>query len=163
MTTPGFTAEASLEDVRQGALFLGRSDGHDGGVQAGTARPPVPPKADICVLLPYFPELESLCCAWIRDPGVSCMCQCKYSTGEFAPTDERLCRNPGSELPRQLPVSLFRATTRVHHAWHKVIEPVTVHYSGSYIAVDCSVSGTVPQWMFLQDFRPVTERKKKAR
>jgi hypothetical protein len=33
----------------------------------------------------------------------------------------------------------------------------------SYIAVDYSVSGTLPQWLFLQDFQPVTERKKKAR
>jgi hypothetical protein len=33
----------------------------------------------------------------------------------------------------------------------------------SYIAVDKSCSGRVPQWMFLQDFQPVTERKKKGR
>jgi hypothetical protein len=30
----------------------------------------------------------------------------------------------------------------------------------SYIALDKSFSGTVPQWLFLQDFQPVTERKK---
>ena len=33
----------------------------------------------------------------------------------------------------------------------------------SYMAVDCSISATLPQWLFLQDFQPVTERKKKAR
>jgi hypothetical protein len=30
----------------------------------------------------------------------------------------------------------------------------------SYIAADKSFAGTLPQWQFLQDFRPVTERKK---
>ena len=33
----------------------------------------------------------------------------------------------------------------------------------SYIALDKSVSGTLPQWLFLQDFRPVPVRKKKGR
>jgi hypothetical protein len=33
----------------------------------------------------------------------------------------------------------------------------------SYIAVDCSISGTLPQWLFVQDFQPVRERKKKTR
>lgn len=32
----------------------------------------------------------------------------------------------------------------------------------SYIAVDKSFSGSVPQWMFLQDFQPVPERKKRG-
>ena len=32
-----------------------------------------------------------------------------------------------------------------------------------YIAVDGTISGTVPQWLFLQDFQHVTERKKKTR
>jgi hypothetical protein len=32
----------------------------------------------------------------------------------------------------------------------------------SYVAVDCSISGTLPQWLFLQDFEPVTGRKKKG-
>jgi hypothetical protein len=31
----------------------------------------------------------------------------------------------------------------------------------SYIAVDKSVSGSVPQWQFLEDFEPVSEPKKK--
>jgi hypothetical protein len=31
------------------------------------------------------------------------------------------------------------------------------------MAVDCSISGTLPQWLFLEDFEPVTERKKKGR
>jgi hypothetical protein len=30
----------------------------------------------------------------------------------------------------------------------------------SYIALDTSISGTVPQWQFLDSFQPVTERKK---
>jgi hypothetical protein len=29
----------------------------------------------------------------------------------------------------------------------------------SYIAVDKSFSGTLPQWQFLADFQPVTEKK----
>ena len=33
----------------------------------------------------------------------------------------------------------------------------------SYIAADKSFSGTLPRWLFLQDFQPVTERKKKIR
>jgi len=33
----------------------------------------------------------------------------------------------------------------------------------SYIAVDDTFSGTLPQRLFLQDFEPVTERKKKTR
>jgi hypothetical protein len=33
----------------------------------------------------------------------------------------------------------------------------------SYIALDKTFSGTVPQWLFLQDFQPVTERKKTGR
>jgi len=33
----------------------------------------------------------------------------------------------------------------------------------SYIAADKSFSGTLPQWLFLADFQPVTERKKKTR
>jgi hypothetical protein len=33
----------------------------------------------------------------------------------------------------------------------------------SYIALDKTFSGTLSQWQFLQDFQPVTERKKKGR
>lgn len=33
----------------------------------------------------------------------------------------------------------------------------------SYVAVDKSFSGTLPQWQFLQDSEPVPERKKKGR
>ena len=33
----------------------------------------------------------------------------------------------------------------------------------SYMAVDRTLSGTLPQWQFLQDFQPVTQRKKKGR
>jgi len=33
----------------------------------------------------------------------------------------------------------------------------------SYIGVHGAISGAVPQWLFLQDFQPVTERKKKER
>jgi hypothetical protein len=33
----------------------------------------------------------------------------------------------------------------------------------SYIAADKSFSGSVPQWLFLADFQPVSERKKKGR
>jgi hypothetical protein len=32
----------------------------------------------------------------------------------------------------------------------------------SYIAVDKSASGSVPQWQFLENFQPVTEKKKPA-
>jgi hypothetical protein len=32
----------------------------------------------------------------------------------------------------------------------------------SYIALDKTFSGTLSQWQFLQDFQPVTERKKKG-
>jgi len=32
----------------------------------------------------------------------------------------------------------------------------------SYIAVDKSASGSVPQWQFLENFPPVTEKKKPA-
>jgi hypothetical protein len=41
-----------------------------------------------------------------------------------------------------------------------VVTRVTVR-EVSYIAVDCSVSGTLPQRLFLQDFQPVPVRKKK--
>lgn len=85
MTTPGFTAEASLQNLRQGAPSLARLRGQGSGVQAAAVLPPGTTQAEICVLLPYFPGLEPLCCTWIRDPGISCMCRCKYSTGEFAP------------------------------------------------------------------------------
>ena len=30
----------------------------------------------------------------------------------------------------------------------------------SYIALHASIAGTLPQWLFLQDFQPVTEKKK---
>jgi len=30
----------------------------------------------------------------------------------------------------------------------------------SYVAVDKTFSGTIPQWLFLADFQPVTETKK---
>jgi hypothetical protein len=30
----------------------------------------------------------------------------------------------------------------------------------SYIALHASIAGTLPQWQFLQDFQPVTEKKK---
>jgi len=33
----------------------------------------------------------------------------------------------------------------------------------SYIALDKTFSGTLPQWLFPQHFQPVTERKKKRR
>jgi hypothetical protein len=33
----------------------------------------------------------------------------------------------------------------------------------SYITVGKTFSGTLAQWLFLQDFQPVTERRKKAR
>jgi len=33
----------------------------------------------------------------------------------------------------------------------------------NYVAVDKSFSGTLLQWLFLQDFQPVPERRKKAR
>jgi hypothetical protein len=33
----------------------------------------------------------------------------------------------------------------------------------SYIGVYGSISGTVPQWQFLQDFQPTPDRKKKRR
>jgi hypothetical protein len=33
----------------------------------------------------------------------------------------------------------------------------------SYITVGDTFSGTLPQWLFLQDFQSVTERKKKVR
>jgi hypothetical protein len=32
----------------------------------------------------------------------------------------------------------------------------------SYIALDKTFSGTMSRWLFLQDFQPVTERKKKS-
>ena len=59
-----------------------------------------------------------------------------------------------------------------HYAWivfvtckqvavEVVVTRVTVS-TVSYIAVDCSISGTLPQWLFLQDFEPVTGRKKKG-
>jgi hypothetical protein len=32
-----------------------------------------------------------------------------------------------------------------------------------YIAVDKSFSGTLPQWLFLQDFQPLPDKKKKPR
>jgi hypothetical protein len=43
-----------------------------------------------------------------------------------------------------------------------VVTRVTVR-EVSYMAVDCSISGTLPQWLFLQDFEPMTDRKKKGR
>jgi len=33
----------------------------------------------------------------------------------------------------------------------------------SYIAVDKTCSGTLPQWQFVAEFQPVQERKKKGR
>jgi hypothetical protein len=33
----------------------------------------------------------------------------------------------------------------------------------SYMALDKTFSGPLSQWLFLQDFQPVTERKKKSR
>jgi len=43
-----------------------------------------------------------------------------------------------------------------------VVTRVTVREI-SYIAVDKSIAGTLPQWLFLQDFQPVTERKNPRR
>jgi hypothetical protein len=43
------------------------------------------------------------------------------------------------------------------------VEVTRVSFRVSYIALDKTFSGTVPQWLFLQDFQPVTERKKTGR
>ena len=90
--TPGFTAEASLQELRQKVSSLARLHRQDGIVHAAMGTPGTT-QANICVLLPYFPELEPLCCTWIRDRGVSCMCQCKYSTGSYAPPNN-VCSGP---------------------------------------------------------------------
>ena len=82
MSVPGFAAEASLS-LSQGLFSLARLDSREGCVQPAAAG--LPGRVSICDLLPFFPGLEPLCCLSIRDPKVSCMCQCKYSTGEFAP------------------------------------------------------------------------------
>jgi len=41
--------------------------------------------------------------------------------------------------------------------------PASLFAKVCYIAADGTISRCVPQWLFLQDFQPVTERKKKAR
>jgi hypothetical protein len=90
MTVPGFTAEVSLPLSRR-VSSLARLDRQDLRVQPATAG--LPGKVSICDLLPYFPALEPLCCLSIRDAKVSCMCQCKYSTGMFAPPGN-ICVGP---------------------------------------------------------------------
>jgi hypothetical protein len=90
MTVPGFTAEVSVP-LSPRVSSLARPDRQDLRVQPAAAG--LPGKASICALLPYFPELEPLCCLSIRDPKVSCMCQCKYSTGMFAPPGN-ICIGP---------------------------------------------------------------------
>ena len=61
-----------------------------------------------------------------------------------------------------------RPTITLHSHWlgkqtqvEVVVTRVTVR-EVSYMAVDCSISGTLPQWPFLQDFQPLIEQKKKG-
>ena len=57
----------------------------------------------------------------------------------------------------------------VHSHWRRKQTPIDVTVTRvtarevSYITLDKTVSGTVPQWQFLRSFRPVPVRKKKAR
>jgi len=70
-------------------------------------------------------------------------------------------------LPRAAPLPTTPIT--VNSRWLRKQAPIEVIITRvtlrtvSYIALDKSFSGTLPQWLFLQDFRPVTERKKKGR
>jgi hypothetical protein len=43
---------------------------------------------------------------------------------------------------------------RLKHVLIDVIITRVTFRTVSYIAVDCSVSGTLPQWLFLHDFQP---------
>jgi hypothetical protein len=60
-------------------------------------------------------------------------------------------------------------STTVNSRWqHKktateVIVTCVRFREASCIALDKSLSGTLPQWQFLQDFEPVRGRKKKGR
>jgi hypothetical protein len=58
----------------------------------------------------------------------------------------------------------------LHSHWRGKRTPIKVEVTRitvstvSYIGVHSSISGTVPQWQFLQSFQPVvTQRKKKGR
>jgi len=97
MTVPGFTAEVSLH-LSEGVSSVASLHGRDARVQAAAAG--LPGKVSICDLLPYFPWLEPLCCLSIRDPKVSCMCQCKYSTGMFAPPGNICVGSPDAQCDK---------------------------------------------------------------
>jgi len=58
--------------------------------------------------------------------------------------------------------------TRINSHWqHKknaakvIVTHINVRNEISYIAADKSFSGRVPQWLFLEDFQPVPDTKKK--
>jgi hypothetical protein len=68
---------------------------------------------------------------------------------------------------RDVPNAATTPPITVNSLWIRKQVPVEVIVTRvtfrevSYIAVDKSFSGTLPLWLFLQDFQPVTERKKK--
>ena len=58
---------------------------------------------------------------------------------------------------------------RINSHWqHKknaaevIVTHINIRNEISYIAADKSFSGSVPQWLFLEDFQPVPERSKKT-
>jgi len=62
-----------------------------------------------------------------------------------------------------------RPTITVNRHWIRKQVPVEVTVTrvtfreASFMAQDKTFSGTLSQWVLLQDFQPVTERKKKPR
>jgi hypothetical protein len=60
----------------------------------------------------------------------------------------------------------LRLTIALNSRWRVKQTPIDVTITRvttrnvSYIALHASIAGTLPQWQFLQDFQPVTGKKK---
>jgi hypothetical protein len=61
------------------------------------------------------------------------------------------------------PITINRHWQHKKTAAEVIVTRINFRNGINYIAVDKNFSSTLPQWMFLQDVKPVPERKKKAR
>jgi hypothetical protein len=61
------------------------------------------------------------------------------------------------------PITLNSHWQHKKNAAEVIVTHINVRNEISYIAADKRFSGSVPQWLFLEDFQPVTEKKKPRR
>jgi hypothetical protein len=61
------------------------------------------------------------------------------------------------------PITLNSHWQHKKNAAEVIVTHINVRNEISYLAADKRFSGSVPQWLFLEDFQPVTEKKKPRR